>query len=207
MLLGYLITKADVLIVRALAKKNNNEDKEEIFKLARKIVVAEWQHIIYSEWLPLLLGPSYMQKNYLTPKTIGYSDSYDKDLDPRIFNEFAGAAFRFGHSMIPTEHPVINKTGYPGNPAHDFRTVLDKPSLVAYNPHMFDDTVRGQTREGCPMQDGSFADDITNHLFENGNFGGLDLTALNIQRGRDHGNPIGKGLYLNKNNENNMKLT
>jgi peroxidase len=53
---------------------------------------------------------------------------------------------------------------------------------------MMDDMVRGLTGQHGAKWDKSFSEDITNHLFESTrDRGGLDLVALNIQRGRDHG--------------------
>ncbi len=55
---------------------------------------------------------------------------------------------------------------------------------------MLDDLVRGLTSQRGEAWDNAFADDVTDHLFEpGGGVGGLDLVALNIQRGRDHGIP------------------
>ena len=43
-----------------------------------------------------------MDKFRLWPLSKGYSEVYfDKLFDPRVTNEFASAAFRFGHSLIP----------------------------------------------------------------------------------------------------------
>ena len=46
------------------------------------------------QWLPLVVGSEFMSKFDLFPKSSGYSRSYNEDLDPRINNEFATAAFR-----------------------------------------------------------------------------------------------------------------
>ena len=35
---------------------------EQIFQESRRIVNAEWQNIIFSEWLPILLGRNYVQE-------------------------------------------------------------------------------------------------------------------------------------------------
>ena len=51
-----------------------------------------------------------------------------------------------------------------------------------------DDLVRGLTAQNGEKWDNIFSEDVLNHLFEAfPNRGGLDLVALNIQRGRDHG--------------------
>ena len=55
---------------------------------------------------------------------------------------------------------------------------------------LLDDLVRGMSQQEGEVWDGSFADDVRNHLFESRpGSGGMDLVALNIQRGRDHGLP------------------
>ena len=52
--------------------------------------------------------------------------------------------------------------------------------------------VKGMTVQKGEAWDDTFADDIINHLFEmkgNEKATAMDLVALNIQRGRDHGVP------------------
>ena len=88
---------------------------EDIFQLARRILVAEVQNIVYSEYLPAVLGEPTMRKYGLNlPADNGYT-TYRNDVDPSIVNAFATAAYRswvigsvlpiffrcrFGHSMI-----------------------------------------------------------------------------------------------------------
>ena len=58
-----------------------------------------------------------------------------------------------------------------------------------------DGLVRGMTEQGGQLWDNSFVEDLRNHLFESRpGRGGLDLVAVNIQRGRDHGLP-GYNMY------------
>merc|ERR1719193_1703994 len=65
---------------------------ETIYQEARRIVVAEWQNIIYGEFLPEILGPNGVPH--------GVNSVYDSSVDATISNVFATAAFRFGYSLI-----------------------------------------------------------------------------------------------------------
>ena len=64
-----------------------------------------------------------------------------------------------------------------------------KPGKVRSDPNMIDELTEGMLRQTGHKWDQKFVDDIQNHLFETTGDGGLDLIALNIQRGRDHGLP------------------
>ncbi len=58
-----------------------------------RIVIAEWQNIVYSELLPLLVGKNTMedQKYQLSVKA---RTTYNPHVNPHIYNSFATAAFR-----------------------------------------------------------------------------------------------------------------
>ena len=57
---------------------------------------AEFQHVTYAEWLPLVLDSDTMSKYRLTEGTF----QYDANLNPTVSNVFSTATFRFGHSQI-----------------------------------------------------------------------------------------------------------
>ena len=82
-------------IAQELRVVNPRWESEKLFQEARRITIAEWQHIVYNEWLPIVLGNDYMNKFKMFPRKSGYSTSYNENLDPRINNEFATAAFRY----------------------------------------------------------------------------------------------------------------
>lgn len=66
---------------------------DEVYERARRLVIAQLQHIVYSEFLPLLLG------NNAIPPYQGFRS----DVDPMIANEWGAASYRLGHSMVSDE--------------------------------------------------------------------------------------------------------
>lgn len=98
--LHILFLRQHNFLATSLAVMNPLWSDEVLYLEARRIVGALVQHITYNEFLPSLLGRLTMDTYGLTPQTTGYSPSYDEDTNPSITNEFAGAAFRMGHSLI-----------------------------------------------------------------------------------------------------------
>jgi hypothetical protein len=63
-----------------------------------------------------------------------------------------------------------------------------QPQQISAAPGIVDELVAGLATQESNLWDNSFVPDIRDHLFEGVvGAGGLDLVALNIQRGRDHG--------------------
>ena len=70
------------------------------FQEARRICIAVYQHVIYSEYIPTVIGRKMAAAYGLLPSRGQYFNGYTKSLDPRLTNEFVVGAFRFGHSQI-----------------------------------------------------------------------------------------------------------
>lgn len=183
------ITSLQTLFVREhnrvatqIAARNPRLTDEGIYQKARQTVIAEMQWIVYNEYLPALLGSNAM------PAYRGYSPR----VNPSISNEFATAAHRFGHSMLDDEVGRLNNDGTEtdGGPL--------ELATAFFNPTVFDPTLPNHEGDidvflkaeiSGPAQevDVTINDGVRNFLFGPPGAGGLDLAALNIQRGRDHG--------------------
>ena len=90
-----------------LRRLNPSWTDEDLFQEAKRIVVAEYQHVLYNEWLPIIVGDSFMQAHGLTLQKVGHFMGYDESVNPHLSTEFATAAFRFGHTLIRS---TISKT-------------------------------------------------------------------------------------------------
>lgn len=62
---------------------------ELLFQEARKLVIAEYQHIVMNEWLQVFQGSATNRLRV------------NRDIDPTTSNEFIHAAFRFLHQISP----------------------------------------------------------------------------------------------------------
>lgn len=163
--------------------------KDEItFQEARRVVAAELQHIAYNEYLPVLLGRRVMEQFDLLLTPQGYSHSYNTELNAGIGNVFAAAAYRYGHSLVQGNIDLINEDGSIHRRI-PLATQFFNPEEI-FVPGNLDRFYRGLISQPSQSNDRFMSDQLTNHLFEPRGAGfGLDLAALNIQRGRDHGIP------------------
>ncbi|KAK4008473.1 hypothetical protein OUZ56_013613 [Daphnia magna] len=173
-------------LTKELAQLNPSWDDERLYQEARRILIAQAQHITYNEWLPILLGRSKMAQLGLLPLQSGFSTDYDNHLNPSILSEFVAAAFRFGHSLVQGKALLVNEQR---SVEKDIllRQHFFKPQTL-YTPGNLEKYLVGLATQPTQKVDLSFTKELTEHLFEETGAGfGLDLVALNIQRGRDFG--------------------
>ncbi|CAH3927903.1 unnamed protein product [Pieris brassicae] len=158
---------------------------EKIYQEARKIVIAEIQHITYQEWLPSNFGESYLRYYGISPTSL-YSHSYNEEVNPGIINGFGAGAFRFLHTMIP-DSIMTCSSSYQVAYLYKMSDYYFNPSIVEANRESFDDIVRGTVTQPASESDPYVTREITNLLFKTRDKWGMDLIAMDIQRGRDHG--------------------
>lgn len=176
-------------LARMLRSLNPSWQDEKLFQEARRIVIAQLQHITYNEWLPLIVGPIIMRdfKLELSQTNGGYSLDYDIETDPSIINEFAGAAHRL-HSLVQS---AFNFQTEDGQLIQQFklRHIFNNPASL-YREGNYDACIHSMVNEPSQSVDSHFSEELTNHLFQDTNSSfGMDLVTINLQRGRDHGLP------------------
>lgn len=175
-------------MVELLQEQNPSWNDERLYQEARRLVVAELQHIVFNEYLPLVLGPDIIKKFSLQLKTNGnYYGGYSPHINPAISNEFSTAAFRFGHSGLVdalirtgkniTEHVALHRSLY-------------IPSFVLNDGSTLGTVLYGAANQNSLLAKTYVTYELTDHLFESKQDSyGLDIVSIHIQRGRDHGIP------------------
>ncbi|XP_024116962.1 peroxidasin isoform X3 [Oryzias melastigma] len=171
-------------IATELLRLNPHWDGDTIYHEARKIVGAQMQHITYSHWLPKILGDVGM-------KMVGPYKSYDPNVNAGIFNAFATAAFRFGHTLI---NPVLYRLNEHFQPIPQGHISLHKAFFSPFrivNEGGIDPLLRGLFGIPGKMRVSTqlLNTELTERLFSMAHAVALDLAAMNVQRGRDHGIP------------------
>ncbi|XP_031834130.1 salivary peroxidase/catechol oxidase isoform X3 [Nomia melanderi] len=174
-------------IAEKLAELNPYWSDETLFQEARRIVIAEIQHITYKEWLPILLGRKYTRAVGISLGN-SYSRVYNSEDDPAVSNEVATAALRFLTSLM---QGTLSLTDNTRRVNHTLSLVeyFYKPSIIE-SDEVFDGLLRGMVTQTSQKMDMNIISDVTSKFYaENQNSLGLDAVSLDIQRGRDHALP------------------
>ncbi|XP_042870127.1 chorion peroxidase-like isoform X2 [Penaeus japonicus] len=170
-------------VAAQLSLVNPHWDDDTLYEETRRIVSALIQQITYRDFLPIILGNNMMKEFDLYPLTSGHSDTYNASEDASVINAFGTAAYRFGHTlvddMLQGEGKAVPLVGNFFNPEPLFHGE-SRPSAL----------LEGLATMNAQPADAYLVPSLTNNLFKGHNDPvGMDLMALNIQRGRDHGLP------------------
>ncbi|XP_064784563.1 peroxidasin homolog isoform X2 [Oncorhynchus masou masou] len=171
-------------VATELLRLNPHWDGDTIYHEARKIVGAQMQHITYNHWLPKIMGDAGM-------KLIGDYHGYNPNLNAGILNAFATAAFRFGHTLI---NPILYRLDEHFQPIPQGHISLHRAFFSPFrivNEGGIDPLLRGLFGVAGKMRVSTqlLNTELTERLFSMAHSVALDLAAMNIQRGRDHGIP------------------
>jgi hypothetical protein len=153
-----------------------------LYAAVATIVRAQYQAAVWNDFLPVLLGRAEVAK---FPRYRGYNAS----VDPSPTSEFAAAAFpAVWHSALSAAVPRLDEAGKSLKKG-PIRLVdaWFSPTRVAFEGGL-DPLFRGAWSTPSEAVDVVYTDDARNG-FLGAKARGLDLAALDIQRGRDHGLP------------------
>jgi len=142
----------------------------EMLQAAAKIVTeSTYQHVIFNEFV-----------RKLSPN-VAVFQSYNINLDQAVSAEFAGAVYRFGHSMLAETLNLKTAAG-----VTEKRSLLDGfLNPTSYTATTAADLARGLTNQVGNQIDEWVTDTLRNHLVGQK----LDLATANLVRGRDSGVP------------------
>ena len=162
-------------IVTALKGINPNWGEEKLYQEGRKIVVGIFQNIVWQEYVPTLT-------------TVQAWSGYKDDVDASSSVAFATAAYRFGHSEVPNFWAMLNNNYDKIREPFLLRDLFfNNAPLRQYGIEPITFGLLGNETQNT---DATFAETLHKFLFVfPGARGHMDLLAINIQRGRDHGLP------------------
>nr|XP_061812911.1 eosinophil peroxidase-like [Nerophis lumbriciformis] len=173
-------------LVEELHQLNPHWSPNTLYQEARKIIGATHQILTWEHYLPRILGEEAASRQ-MPPY-----EAYNPNTDPSIANVFATAAFRFAHVTV---QPILSRLG-PG-----YVTNSQHPSLPLHHSLFaswrvvqeggIDPVLRGLLLSPAKLQTPGqmMVEELTERLFQAQGGMPLDLGALNLQRGRDHGLP------------------
>lgn len=139
-------------IASRMAKEDPNQSDDEIFARAKELNTKMYRHIIFKEWLPILMGTENMRK--LSGEKLVKQDSELLE----VSNEFAVAAARFYYSMIPNSQ----KKNSNGAIIFDLDQEFYASSLVDEN---FNDQVKGILYQKALAMDSTYSNSVRISFF------------------------------------------
>ena len=148
---------------------------DQFYNMAKAITTAEYQNIIYQEYLPALIGP-----------VLGPYAGYDPSSSAQVTQEFSTAAFRMGHSQVSDTQEGLDASGQVVFTQTLADAFFNSPEIDEANG--IDPLLRSLGADYSQASDVYVVPALRNLLFADLVGGGvdeMDLIAIDIQRERD----------------------
>ncbi len=163
--------------VRSLKVRHPNWTAGQLYGMAKAITTAEYQNIIYSEYLPALLGP-----------VLGPYRGYDPTVNAQVSQEFSTAAFRMGHSQVSDTQEGLGPNGNVLFTESIAQAFFNTASIDVANG--IDPLLRSLGADYSQATDPYTVAALRNLLVAGlvgGDVDQIDLIAIDVQRERDVG--------------------
>ncbi len=160
--------------VGLLKAENPTWTGDQLYDMAKSIVTAEYQNIVYSEYLPALIGKD----------AVGSYKGYDASVNPEVTQEFSTAAFRVGHTQVSDEQNQIDNNGVVTGSETLAQSFANTPMQTEANDGI-NALLRNMSSDSSQAVDVYAVDGLRNLLAASPDE--MDLIAIDIQRERDVG--------------------
>ena len=163
--------------VGLLATQHPSWSGEQLYQMARELTTAEYQNIIYTEYLPALIGSA-----------VGSYRGYASGVRAQVTQEFSTAAFRVGHSQVSDTQEGLDNSGNVVFSQALADAFFNTPAMD--EAHGFDPLLRAIGADYSQATDVYAVAALRNLLFAGlvgGDVDAMDLIAIDIQRERDVG--------------------
>jgi peroxidase len=164
-------------LVTTLKAQHPNWSGAQLYGMAKAITTAEYQNIVYNEYLPALIGP-----------VLGAYRGYDPTVNAQVTQEFSTAAFRVGHSQVSDTQEGVDSRGNVVFIESLAQSFFNTPAMDISNG--FEPLMRSLGEDFSQSTDVYSVAALRNLLFAGLVGGGvdqIDLIAIDIQRESDVG--------------------
>ena len=163
--------------VSSLKSRHPNWSGQQLYNMAKAITTAEYQNIVYQEYLPLLVGP-----------VVGSYKGYDPTVNAQVTQEFSTAAFRMGHSEVSDTQEGLDNNGNVVFTESLAQAFFNTPEIDEANG--IDPLLRAVGADFSQATDVYSVGVLRNLLFAGlvgGDVDEIDLIAIDIRRESDVG--------------------
>ncbi|XP_049841937.1 peroxidase-like isoform X1 [Schistocerca gregaria] len=172
-------------VANKLSSMNPHWDDEKTYQEARRIVIAEHQHITYTEFVSQLVVTELLDKFPIESNQTGYSNCYKEDLRPATLAEFTEAVFRMFHGTAQGDLLMYKDIGCPVGKIK-INKWFNKPEIILKGNN-FDQLTLGLSQQASTRYDSYTVYELNRNMFQADWPYGQDLDMFDIIRGRDGG--------------------